>query len=49
MSTAADTAEEQKPRWQPIPAIELAAFKRTADPVIARLDLLKSGDLALLE
>jgi len=37
------------PAAQPIPAIELAAFKRTADPVIARLDLLKSGDLALLE
>jgi murein DD-endopeptidase MepM/ murein hydrolase activator NlpD len=37
------------PAAQPIPAIERAAFRRTADPVIARLDLLKSGDLALLE
>jgi len=37
------------PAAQPIPAIELAAFRRTADPAIARLDLLKSGDLALLE
>jgi len=37
------------PTAQPILAIELAAFRRTAEPVIARLDLLKSGDLALLE
>jgi len=37
------------PAAQPILAIEQAAFRRTADPVIARLDLLKSGDLALLE
>jgi len=37
------------PAAQPILAIELAAFRRTAEPVIARLDLLKSGDLALLE
>ena len=37
------------PAAQPIPAIELAAFRRTADPAIARLDLLKNGDLALLE
>src|SRR3977135_2182125 len=37
------------PAAQPIPAIERAAFRRTADPVIARLDLLKNGDLALLE
>ncbi len=37
------------PAAQPIPAIELAAFRRTADSVIARLDLLKNGDLALLE
>ncbi len=37
------------PTAQPILAIELAAFRRTAEPVIARLDLLKNGDLALLE
>src|SRR6266704_1334064 len=37
------------PAAQPILAIELAAFRRTAEPVIARLDLLKNGDLALLE
>src|SRR6266480_3705803 len=37
------------PTAQPILPIELAAFRRTAEPVIARLDLLKSGDLALLE
>ena len=37
------------PAAQPILAIELAAFRRTAEPVIARLDLLKSGHLALLE
>src|SRR6266705_6581024 len=37
------------PAAQPILAIEQAAFGRTAEPVIARLDLLKSGDLALLE
>jgi len=37
------------PAAQPILAIEQAALRRTADPVIARLDLLKSGDLALLE
>ncbi len=37
------------PAAQPIPAIERAAFRRTADPAIARLDLLKNGDLALLE
>ena len=34
---------------QAIPAIERAAFMRGADPLVARLDLLKSGDLALLE
>jgi murein DD-endopeptidase MepM/ murein hydrolase activator NlpD len=37
------------PAAQSILAIELAAFRRTAEPVIARLDLLKSGDLVLLE
>jgi murein DD-endopeptidase MepM/ murein hydrolase activator NlpD len=37
------------PAAQPILAMELAAFRRTAEPLIARLDLLKSGDLALLE
>jgi len=37
------------PAAQPILAIELPAFRRTADPVIARLDLLKSSDLALFE
>jgi murein DD-endopeptidase MepM/ murein hydrolase activator NlpD len=37
------------PAAQPILAIELAAFRRTAEPLIARLDLLKNSDLALLE
>ena len=34
---------------QPLLAIELPGFKRTADPVLARLDLLQDSDLALLE
>lgn len=37
------------PAAQPIPARELAAFRRVADPLVARLDLLKNSDLALLE
>ena len=37
------------PAAEPILAIELAAFRRTAEPLIARLDLLKNSDLALLE
>jgi murein DD-endopeptidase MepM/ murein hydrolase activator NlpD len=37
------------PAAQPILVIELAAFRRTAEPLIARLDLLKNSDLALLE
>jgi murein DD-endopeptidase MepM/ murein hydrolase activator NlpD len=37
------------PAAQPILAIELAAFKRAAEPLVARLDLLKNSDLALLE
>jgi len=37
------------PPAQPILSIELAAFRRTAEPLIARLDLLKNSDLALLE
>ena len=36
-------------RAQPILPIELPAFKRTALPLIARLDLLKNSDPALLE
>jgi murein DD-endopeptidase MepM/ murein hydrolase activator NlpD len=34
---------------QPLLDIELPAFKRAADPLLARLDLLTNGDLALLE
>lgn len=34
---------------QPLLGIELPGFKRTADPLLARLDLLKNSDLALLE
>jgi murein DD-endopeptidase MepM/ murein hydrolase activator NlpD len=34
---------------QPLLEIELPAFKRTAEPLLARLDLLKNSDLALLE
>jgi murein DD-endopeptidase MepM/ murein hydrolase activator NlpD len=37
------------PAAQPILAIELAAFGRTAEPLVARLNLLKNSDLALLE
>ena len=37
------------PAAQPILAIELPAFRRAAGPLIARLDLLKNSDLALLE
>jgi murein DD-endopeptidase MepM/ murein hydrolase activator NlpD len=37
------------PAAQPILAIEMAAFRRAAEPLIARLDLLKNSDLALLE
>ena len=37
------------PAAQPIPALELNAFRRVADPLVARLDLLKNSDLALLE
>lgn len=37
------------PAAQPILAIELAAFRRTAEPLVARLDLLKNSNLALLE
>ncbi len=37
------------PAAQPILAIEMPAFKRTAEPLIARLDLLKNSDLALFE
>ena len=37
------------PAAEPILAIELAAFRRTAEPLIARLDVLKNSDLALLE
>ena len=34
---------------QPLLEIELPAFKRAAEPLLARLDLLKNTDLALLE
>jgi murein DD-endopeptidase MepM/ murein hydrolase activator NlpD len=34
---------------QPLLEIEHPAFRRAADPLLARLDLLKSSDLALLE
>lgn len=34
---------------QPLLEIELPAFRRTAEPLLARLDLLKNSDLALLE
>jgi murein DD-endopeptidase MepM/ murein hydrolase activator NlpD len=34
---------------QPLLEIEFPAFKRAADPLLARLDLLKNSDLALLE
>jgi murein DD-endopeptidase MepM/ murein hydrolase activator NlpD len=37
------------PAAEPISAQELAAFKRVADPLVARLDLLKNSNLALLE
>jgi hypothetical protein len=37
------------PAAQPILAIERAAFRRTAEPLVARLDLLKNSNLALLE
>lgn len=37
------------PAAQPIAVQELAAFNRVADPLVARLDLLKNSDLALLE
>jgi murein DD-endopeptidase MepM/ murein hydrolase activator NlpD len=34
---------------QPLLAIELPAFRRSAEPLLARLDLVKNSDLALLE
>jgi murein DD-endopeptidase MepM/ murein hydrolase activator NlpD len=37
------------PAAEPIPANEQAAFARAAEPLLARLDLLKNGNLALLE
>ena len=37
------------PAAEPIPANELAAFTRAAEPLLARLDLLKNSNLALLE
>jgi murein DD-endopeptidase MepM/ murein hydrolase activator NlpD len=37
------------PPAQPLLEIELPAFKRAADPLLARLDVLKNSDLALLE
>jgi murein DD-endopeptidase MepM/ murein hydrolase activator NlpD len=37
------------PAAQPILAIEREAFRRTAEPLVARLDLLKNSNLALLE
>ncbi len=37
------------PAAQPILTIELEAFRRTAEPLVARLELLKNSNLALLE
>src|SRR5690242_6284821 len=37
------------PPARPILPMEMAAFERTAEPLVARLDLLKNTDLALLE
>lgn len=37
------------PAAQPVPAAQLAAFRTHAQPLVARLDLLANGDLALLE
>jgi len=37
------------PAAQPVAAREMAAFRAQAEPLIARLDLLSQGDLALLE
>ena len=34
---------------QPLLAVELPAFRRAAEPLLARLDLLKNSELALLE
>jgi murein DD-endopeptidase MepM/ murein hydrolase activator NlpD len=34
---------------QPLLGIEMPAFRRAAEPLVARLDLLKTSDLALLE
>jgi hypothetical protein len=34
---------------QPLLEIELPAFKRAAEPLVARLELLKNSGLALLE
>jgi murein DD-endopeptidase MepM/ murein hydrolase activator NlpD len=37
------------PAAQPIPSTELPGFKRAAEPLAARLDLLKNSDVALFE
>ena len=37
------------PAAEPIPANELAAFARSSEPLLSRLNLLKNSDLALLE
>jgi murein DD-endopeptidase MepM/ murein hydrolase activator NlpD len=37
------------PAAEPIAANERAAFTRAAEPLLARLELLKNGNLALLE
>jgi hypothetical protein len=34
---------------QPLLRIELPAFKRSSEPMLARLDLLQGSDLAMLE
>jgi hypothetical protein len=34
---------------QPLLEIELPAFKRASEPLLARLDLLKNSELAMLE
>jgi murein DD-endopeptidase MepM/ murein hydrolase activator NlpD len=37
------------PSAQPLLQIEFPAFKRASEPLLARMDLLKGGDLAMLE
>jgi hypothetical protein len=37
------------PAGEPVPAAELAAYRRHAEPLLARLELLAANPLALLE